>query len=41
MTQFAKSKRMRFSDRSIWPDFYFSVEGKELVDNVLGIINEK
>ena len=27
--------------RSIWPDFYFSVEGKELVDNVLGIINEK
>lgn len=53
MTQFAKSKRMIFTDplnekddwqakaRSIWPDFYFRVGGKELVDNVLEVINEK
>jgi len=53
MTQFAKSKGMIFTDplnekddwqakaRSIWPDFYFRVGGKELVDNVLEVINEK
>lgn len=53
MTQFAKSKGMIFVDplnekedwqakaRSIWPDFYFRVGGKELVDNVLEVINDK
>ena len=53
MTQFAKSKGMIFVDplnekedwqkkaRSIWPDFYFRVGGKELVDNVLEVINDE
>jgi TRAP-type C4-dicarboxylate transport system substrate-binding protein len=53
MTQFAKSKGMIFVDplnekqdwqakaRSIWPDFYFRVGGKELVDQVLDVIDEK
>lgn len=52
LTQFAKSKGMIFVDpvnekedwqakaRSIWPDFYFRVGGKELVDEVLDVINE-
>lgn len=53
MTQFAKSKGMIFVDplnekndwqakaRSIWPDFYFRVGGKALVDDVLAVTNEK
>lgn len=53
MTQFAKSKGMIFIDplnenadwqakaRSIWPNLYFRVGGKELVDNVLQVMNEK
>lgn len=53
MTQFAKSKGMIFVEplnekedwqakaRSIWPDFYFRVGGKALVDGVLKVINEK
>lgn len=53
MTQFAKSKGMVFVDpvneeedwqvkaRAIWPDFYFRVGGKELVDSVLEVINQK
>ena len=52
MTQFAKSKGMIFVDplnekddwqakaRAIWPDFYFRVGGKALVDKVLAVINE-
>ena len=53
MTQFAKSKGMIFIEplnekqdwqakaRSIWPDFYFRVGGKELVDQVLEVIDDK
>lgn len=52
MTQYAKSKGMIFIEplnekddwqakaRSIWPNFYFRVGGKELVENVLDVINE-
>ncbi|MDC2890482.1 hypothetical protein [Psychrosphaera algicola] len=50
MTQFAKTKGMIFVDplnevgdwqakaRSIWPEFYFRVGGKELIDEVLDVI---
>lgn len=53
MTLFAKSKGMIFVDplnekgdwqakaRSIWPDFYFRAGGKELVGEVLEVINDK
>lgn len=53
MTKFAKSKGMIFVEplnekedwqkkaRSIWPELYFRVGGKELVDNVLEVINDK
>ena len=53
MTQFAKSKGMIFVEplnekedwqakaRSIWPDFYFRVGGKQLVEDVLEVINDK
>lgn len=52
MTEYAKNKGMIFVDpinekedwqekaRSIWPEFYFRVGGKDLVDNVLEIVNE-
>ena len=52
-TQFAKSKGMIFVDpinekedwqakaRSIWPDFYFRVGGKELVDSILEITKDQ
>ena len=50
MTQFAKTKGMIFVDplnevgdwqakaHSIWPEFYFRVGGKELIDEVLDVI---
>lgn len=53
ITQFSKSKGMIFIDplnektdwqakaRAIWPDFYFRVGGKKLVDQVLAVIDEK
>ena len=53
MTQFAKSKGIIFVEplnekqdwqaksRATWPDFYFRAGGKELVDNVLEVINDK
>lgn len=53
ITRFAKSKGMIFIDplneegdwqakaRSIWPNFYFRVGGKELVESVLEIIEDQ
>ncbi len=52
ITQFAKNKGIVFVDpinekedwqakaRSIWPNFYFRVGGKELVDSVLAIVKD-
>jgi TRAP-type C4-dicarboxylate transport system substrate-binding protein len=53
ITEYAKSKGMVFVDplneeqdwqkkaRSIWPELYFRAGGKELVDNVLDVMNDK
>jgi len=53
ITKFAKKKGMIFVDplnekedwqakaRAIWPNFYYRVGGKELIDDVLEVISEK